>query len=105
MRGIELLLELESNGFDRLNIFRRRFERNVFAIFLESEAFVLCLLLSDDCPVEQCGWIVGLRFERRAKEGGGFIGAAALTRADTAESIQSFGVLGTEVERVLKSFF
>ena len=40
MRRVEFLIELEGDGFYSWNIFGRRFEGNVFAIFLQGEMFV-----------------------------------------------------------------
>jgi len=99
------LFELKCDSFDGLNIFGRWFEGNVFAILLEGEAFVGRLLMGDDGEVEECRWIIGLRFERGAKAADGFVRATALMGADAAEPIQRFGVLRAEMESVLKGFF
>ena len=61
--------------------------------------------MGDNRQIQHCRRIIGLGFERGAKVADGFIGAAALTSADTAESVERFGVLWTETKGVLESFF
>ena len=87
-----------------LVIGRRRFEREVFPIFLQSNLRLLQILLRDNGQIEQCGRIIRLSLERPIEELRTLRGALALDARQT-QPIERLRIFRAEMQRIVKTFF